>query len=73
MILTQADLQDWNSSSVTKEIFKRIQEAKEELSQSSPIRDTSDQTAMQASRDDGIKAGMDAIHDAFFELEEEVD
>jgi len=70
MQLTQADLQDWNSNPVTKEVFKRIAEAKAELAESTPIRDTADQTAMQASFNSGWSSGVDAVHDAFFEVQE---
>jgi hypothetical protein len=73
MVLTKADLNDWKSNPVTKEIQRRIAEARQMVAESSPIRDTADQTAMQSSYNNGWIEGADAVSDAFFEALEEAD
>jgi hypothetical protein len=73
MTLTKEDLQDWNSNQVTKEIHRRIAEARKMVAEDSPIKDTADQTAMQSSYNNGWIEGADAVTDAFFEALEEAD
>ena len=70
MVITKDDLKDWSSNQVTKEIFKRVAEAKIEVAEQSTIRDTADQTAMQASFNSGWLKGAEAITDAFYEVDE---
>jgi hypothetical protein len=70
MVITKDDLKDWSSNPVTKEIFKRVAEAKTEVAEQTAIRDTADQTAMQASFNSGWVKGADAITDAFYEVDE---
>lgn len=69
-VLTKQDLQDWNSHPVTKKIFQEIDKAVEDLKEQSVIRDTCDQTAMQASCVEGVIQGVNSLKDTYYEVEE---
>lgn len=71
MALTKADLQDWNSHPVTKEIFKGLDDSLKELQSESCMRPTSDETAMSVALNEGIAQGINSIRDAFEILEED--
>lgn len=67
-VLTKQDLQDWNSNPVTQQIFKEINEAVSNLKSESVVRDTVDQTAMQASFNEGIYEGVKTLKETYEEL-----
>ena len=67
-VLTKSDLQDWKANSVTKALSNLLQEHVSEVRQESCLRDTSDQTAMQVARNEGIIEGLDALNLAFEDL-----
>ena len=68
-VLTKQDLQDWNSNPVTKAIFKEIHNQVRSIQMESVVRDTCDQTAMQASRNEGMVEGATLLKDAYEEIE----
>jgi len=65
MVLTKADLQDWNSHPVTKAIFKTIEEQIEGYQNESTLYATVDETALQTARKEGIIEGARAVLDAY--------
>lgn len=67
-VLTKQDLQDWNSHPVTQQVFKEIDKATAELKEQSVVRDTVDQTAMQASYNEGIFEGVKTLKETYEEL-----
>jgi phage-related tail protein len=71
MVITQQDLQDWNSNPVTKAIFASIENSLQELRQESCLRSTSDETAMTAARQVGIAEGINSLKEAYEILEED--
>jgi len=71
MVITPEDLADWNSNPVTKEVFKEVDKAVLDLSNESPLRDTADQTAMQAAYNDGVIAGANYFSDAYQTIKED--
>lgn len=72
-MLTKQDLADWNSHPVTQKIFKEINSSLVELRSQSVVQDTVDQTAMQASYNEGMAAGAEILMDTYLELKEEAD
>jgi len=70
MVITKAELADWNSHPVTKEIFREIEAAKIEIMYRNKVEATADETAMRAAEDKGIVQGMECIQDAFGFIEE---
>ena len=68
--LTKQDLQDWNSHPVTKLIFKEILLQVLAVKDESVVRDTCDQTAMQAARNEGLIEGASLLKEAYEVLEE---
>ena len=73
MVLTPQDLADWNSNPVTQEIFKEIDIAIEDKAKESTLRDTVDQTAMQASRNEGMIEGAQLLKDTYEYLKETIE
>ncbi len=71
MQLTKQDLHEWNQNPITRAIFEEIERSKKDMSERSPIRDTADQTAMQASYNNGWIEGVAALEDAYREVLEE--
>ena len=71
MVLTKADLQDWNSNPVTKAIFEGLDDSLKELQAESCMRPTSDETAMMVALNEGIAQGINTIRGAFEILEED--
>lgn len=71
MVLTKADLKDWNSNPVTKAIFEGLDDSLKELKNESCMRPTSDETAMMVALNEGIAQGINSIRDAFEILEED--
>ena len=69
-VLTKQDLQDWNSHPVTKLIFKEILLQVLAVKDESVVRDTCDQTAMQAARNEGLIEGASLLKEAYEVLEE---
>ena len=69
-VLTKQDLQDWNSNPVTKQIFKEIYAQVLLVKDESVVKDTCDQTAMQAARNEGIIEGATLLKEAYEVLEE---
>ena len=72
-VLTKQDLQDWNSHPVTKAIFKEIHDQVLSIQMESVVRDTCDQTAMQAARNEGMVEGASLLKGAYEEIEEGVE
>jgi len=71
MAITPQDLQDWNSNSVTKAIFKEIDSSLLELSRSSCLCATADETAMKTAYNEGIAEGIASFKEAYEILEED--
>lgn len=59
--MTKTDLQEWINSPVTKTFRDYVTEAIQEVQETSCIHDTVDQTALQASRNEGFCEGVDAL------------
>lgn len=72
-VLTKQDLQDWKSNPVTRALSKLLQDHVNEVRLESCVRDTCDQTAMQAARNEGIIEGVDALNLAFDDLNDTLD
>ena len=68
MTLTKQDLQDWHSNPVTKAISKSLTEQASEIKSESCMRETCDQTAMQAAYSEGQISGLDLINEAYDDL-----
>ena len=73
MVLTKADLQDWNSHPVTKAIFKTIEEQIEGYQNESTLYATVDETALQTARKEGVIEGARAVLDAYEMVLEETE
>lgn len=73
MTMNKQDLHDWNSHPVTQKIFKEIDDAAKELSMQSVVRDTVDQTAMQASFNEGMLDGVKILRDTYEDLMEDAE
>ena len=73
MTLTKQDLQDWNSHPVTKAIFKEIHDQVTSVQSESVVRDTCDQTAMQAARNEGVVEGAMLLKEAYEVIQESTD
>lgn len=73
MVLTKQDLAEWNSHPVTKAIFKEIDSQIVVVSMESVVKDTADQTAMQAARNEGVIEGAQALKDAYEFLVEDLE
>lgn len=71
MVLTKQDLQEWNSHPVTQQIFKELEDSVTNLRMESVIRDTVDQTAMQASYNDGMKDGVALLKEHYYGILED--
>lgn len=71
MAITKQDLADWNSHPVTKAIFKQIDAQIFEVSIESVVKETADQTAMQAARNEGVIEGAQSLKEAYEILEED--
>lgn len=69
-VLTKQDLADWNSNPVTKAIFKEIHDQILIVKDESVVRETCDQTAMQAARNEGVIEGANLLKEAYEVLEE---
>jgi len=65
MVLTKADLQDWNSHPVTKAIIKTVEEQIEAYQDQTTLYATVDETALQTARKEGIIEGARALLDAY--------
>jgi len=65
MTLTKEDLNEWNNHPVTQAIFKDIHESLIELQAEPVVKDTADQTAMQAVRNQGQAEGINSLLDAY--------
>jgi hypothetical protein len=61
MLLTKADLQDWNSHPVTKAVFKQVKEEIESARSESSMMDTVDQTALRTAFKEGLIEGAEAL------------
>ena len=59
--MNKHDVQDWKNSPVTKAIISNIDEAVSLVRDSSPIRDTVDQTAMSTAYNEGFEEGVKAL------------
>ena len=65
MVLTKADLQDWNSHPVTRAIFKTVEEQIEAYQDQTTLYATVDETALQTARKEGVIEGARALLDAY--------
>jgi len=63
--MTKDQLSEWRQHPITIEVFKEVEAAVAALREQSPIRDTAEQTAMQASYNEGWIEGVQALHDAY--------
>lgn len=68
MAITKQDLQEWNSHPVTRAISKMLEQQCTDVRSESCLRDTCDQTAMQAARNEGTIEGIDAINEVYEEM-----
>jgi hypothetical protein len=68
--ITKQDLQDWNSHPVTKQIFKEVHDQILAIKDESVVKETCDQTAMQAARNEGVIEGANLLKEAYEVLEE---
>ena len=73
MVLTKEDLNEWNNHPVTQAIFKDINESLAELQAEPVVKETADQTAMQAVRNQGQAEGINSLLDAYHIALEEVE
>ena len=73
MVLTKADLQDWNSHPVTKAIFKDIEAQIEGYQNQTTLYATVDETALQTAKKEGIIEGARAVLDAYEMVLEETE
>ena len=71
MVLTKQDLQDWNSHPVTIKVMSEIDNAITEAAMASVVRDTVDQTAMQAAYQEGMIEGAKILKETYEELLED--
>ena len=65
MVLTKADLQDWNSNPVTKMIFKKISEELDVARTDSCMMPTADETALKTAYKEGFVEGANALLEAY--------
>ena len=65
MVLTKADLLDWNSNAVTKAIIKTVEEQIDAYQDQTTLYATVDETALQTARKEGIIEGARALLDAY--------
>ena len=65
MVLTKADLLDWNSHPVTRAIFKDIEAQIEGYQNQTTLHATVDETALQTAKKEGIIEGARAVLDAY--------
>ena len=72
-VITKQDLAEWNSYPVTKAIFKEINDQITVVSMESVVKETADQTAMQAARNEGVIEGAQALKDAYEFLVEDLE
>lgn len=73
MVLTKEDLNEWNNHPVTQAVFKEVNDSLIELQAEPVVRDTADQTAMQAVRNQGQAEGINSLFDAFFIVSDTVE
>ena len=73
MVLTKDDLNEWNNHPVTQAVFKEINDSLIELQAEPVVRDTADQTAMQAVRNQGQAEGINSLFDAYHVISDEVE
>ena len=73
MVLTKADLQDWNSHPVTKAIIKTVEEQIEAYRDQTTLYATVDETALQTARKEGVIEGARALLDAYEMVLEETE
>jgi nicotinate-nucleotide pyrophosphorylase len=67
-VLTKQDLQDWNSHPVTRAISKKLEEQCNDVRSESCLRETCDQTAMQAARNEGMIEGIEMLNEAYEDM-----
>lgn len=67
--MNKHDVKDWKNSPVTKAVLDNIAEAVSLTREQSNIRDTADQTAMQAARNEGFCEGVQSLLDSIEELD----
>jgi len=73
MVLTKADLQEWNSHPVTKAVFKKIAQEVNDARISSSMMETVDQTALRTAYKEGFIDGASALTEAYDDALEEAD
>jgi len=56
--MNNEDYQDWKNHPITKIVLTNIDAALEDVRKRSPLKETLDQTAMQASYDEGFCEGV---------------
>ena len=67
-VLTKQDLEEWNSHPVTQAICKNLAQQCNDVRLESCVRDTCDQTAMQAARNEGTIEGIDMLNEVYGEM-----
>ena len=67
-VLTKQDLQEWNSHPVTIAVSAKLKQQCDDVRKESCVRDTCDQTAMQAARNEGVIEGLDMMNEAYDDM-----
>lgn len=67
-VLTKQDLQEWNSHPVTRAISEKLKQQCNDVRSESCLRETCDQTAMQAARNEGQIEGIDMLNEVYEEM-----
>lgn len=71
MTLTKQDIQDWHSNPVTQAVIKNLEQQCIDVKSESCLKDTCDQTAMQAARNEGQIEGIEMLNEIYFTMLEE--
>ena len=67
-VLTKQDLQEWNSHPVTRAISKKLEQQCNDVRIESCVKETCDQTAMQAARNEGQIEGIDMLNEVYEDM-----
>ena len=72
MVLTQEDLQEWNSHPVTKAVFAKVKEEAAIAREQSTMMETADMTAQRTAFKEGFVSGAESLTEAYELTLEEV-
>ena len=73
MVLTKADLQEWNNNPVTRALFKQVREQIDEAREESSLMPTADETAQKTAFKEGVVFGANALLEAYDDALEEAE